>query len=67
MAEKYQALRPVLGRLIEKHPSYGVPRLKKALAEQVGMMVNSKLLRKFLRVWELNWNRAARADQREKT
>ena len=27
LAQKYQALRPVLGRLIEKHPSYGVPRL----------------------------------------
>lgn len=48
LAEKYQALRPVLGRLIEKHPSYGIPRLKKALAEQEGLLVNAKLLRKRL-------------------
>ena len=53
LAQKYQALRPILGRLIEKHPSYGVPRLKQALAEQEGMVVNPKLLRKLLRLWRL--------------
>jgi len=67
LAEKYQALRPVLGRLIEKHPSYGVPRLKKALAEQEGLVVNPKLLRKLLRVWGLTWHRTAGAGQRKKT
>jgi putative transposase len=63
LAEKYQALRPLLGRLIEKHPSYGVPRLKKALAEQEGIVVNAKLLR----VWGLSWQRKAGAGQRKKT
>jgi putative transposase len=67
LAEKCQALRPVLGRLIEKHPSYGVPRLKKALAEQEGMIVNAKLLRKLLRLWGLSWQRKAGAGQRKKT
>jgi putative transposase len=67
LAEKYQALRPVLNRLIEKHPSYGVPRLKKALAEQEGMIVNAKLLRKLLRVWGLSWRRKVGAGQRKKT
>jgi putative transposase len=60
-------LRPVLGRLIERHPSYGVPRLKKALAEQEGMIVHPKLLRKLLRVWGLTWHRTAGAGQRKKT
>ncbi len=67
LAEKYQALRPILGRLIEKHPSYGVPRLKQALAEQEGMVVNPKLLRKLLRLWGLTWRRTAGAGQRKKT
>jgi putative transposase len=67
LAEKYQALRPVLGRLIEKHPSYGVPRLKKALTEQEGLVVTAKLLRKLLRVWGLSWQRKAGAGQRKKT
>jgi hypothetical protein len=67
LAEKYQALRPVLGRLIEQHPSYGVPRLRKALTEQEGMIVNPKLLRKLLRIWGLTWQRTAGAGQRKKT
>lgn len=67
LAEKYQALRPVLGRLIEQHPSYGVPRLKHALAEQEGVVVNPKLLHKLLHVWGLSWQRTAGAGQRKKT
>jgi len=67
LAEKYQALGPGLGRLIEQHPSYGVPRLKKALAEQEGLVVNPKRLRKLLRVWGLSWQRTAGAGQRKKT
>jgi hypothetical protein len=65
LAEKYQALRPVLDRLIERHPSYGLPRLKKALAEQEGHIVNAKLLRKLLRVWGLNWQRKAGGGQHQ--
>jgi len=67
LAEKYQALRPIVGRLIEKYPCYGVPRLKQALAEQEGMVVNPKLLRKLLRLWGLTWRRTAGAGQRKKT
>jgi transposase len=67
LSEKYQALRPVLSRLIENHPSYGIPRLKKALAEQAGLVVNAKLLRKLLHVWGLSWQRTAGAGQRKKT
>ena len=63
LAENYQALYPVLDRLIEKHPSYSVPRLKKALTGQVGIIVNPKLLR----VWGLSWHRKAGAGQRKKT
>jgi len=59
LEEKYHALRPVLDRLIERHPSYGLPRLKKALAQQEGRVVNAKLLRKLLRLWGLNWQRKA--------
>lgn len=65
LAEKYHALRPVLDRLIERHPSYGLPRLKKALAEQEGRIVNAKLLRKLLRLWGLNWQRKAGAGQHQ--
>ena len=65
LAEKYQALRPVLDRLIERHPSYGLPRLKKALAEQEGCIVNAKLLRKLLRLWGLNWQRKAGAGRHQ--
>lgn len=57
----------MLGRLIQKHPSYGIPRLKKALVEQEGLQVNAKLLRKLLRVWGLSWQRTAGAGQRKKT
>jgi putative transposase len=65
--EKYHALRPVLNRLVEKHPSYGLPRLKKALAEQEGLIVNQKLLRRLLRVWGLDWPRRAGAGQHKQT
>ena len=65
LAEKYQAVRPALDRLIERHPSYGLPRLKKALAEQEGLVVNAKLLRKLLRLWGLNWQRKAGAGQHQ--
>lgn len=65
LAQKYQALRPVLDRLIERHPSYGLPRLKKALAQQEGRVVNAKLLRKLLRLWGLNWQRKAGAGQHQ--
>jgi len=65
LEEKYHALRPVLDRLIERHPSYGLPRLKKALAEQEGRIVNAKLLRKLLRLWGLNWHRKAGAGQHQ--
>lgn len=65
LAQKYQALRPVLDRVIERHPSYGLPRLKKALAEQEGLVVNAKLLRKLLRLWGLNWQRKAGAGRHQ--
>ncbi len=65
LEEKYHNLRPVLDRLIERHPSYGLPRLKKALAEQEGRIVNAKLLRKLLRLWGLNWQRKAGAGQHQ--
>jgi hypothetical protein len=42
-----------------------VPRLKKALAEQEGRIVNAKLLRKLLRMWGLNWQRKAGAGQHQ--
>jgi len=38
-----------------------------ALAEQEGLVVNPKLLRKLLRVWGLTWHRTAGAGQRKKT
>ena len=44
-----------------------MPRLKKALAEQEGLLVNAKLLRKLLRVWGLTWHRTAGAGQGKKT
>ena len=58
-------MRPVLDRRIRRHPSYGLPRLKKALAEQEGRIVNAKLLRKLLRLWGLNWQRKAGAGQHQ--
>jgi putative transposase len=67
LSEKYHALRPILNQLVETHPSYGLPRLKKALAEQEGLVVNQKLLRRLLGVWGLNWPRRAGAGQHKQT
>jgi len=43
---------------VEKHPSYRVPRLEKALAEQEGIVVNPKLLR----MWGLSQSRPPHPD-----
>jgi len=61
---KYSALRPKLSKIIEKDPGYGYPRLKKALSERYGEIVNHKLLLKLLTLWGLTLKRKIRKNKR---
>lgn len=54
---KYQQLRPKVVKIIEANPAYGYPRIKKALEEEFGEVVNHKLLLKLLKLWGLALNR----------
>ena len=50
LATKYQNLRPKIKKIIKDNPAYGYPRIKKALKEQFGEVVNHKLLLKLLKL-----------------
>ena len=55
--KKYEGLKVVISRIIEDNPAYGYRRLKRALAEMHGMLVNHKLLKKLLKLWGLEFKR----------
>lgn len=58
--DKYRHLKPKIVRIIEGNPAYGYPRIKKALDEKYGEVVNHKLLLKLLRLWGLSLKRKVR-------
>jgi transposase InsO family protein len=46
--------------IVFENPAYGYPRIKKALEEKYGEVVNHKLLMKLLKLWGLSLNRVIR-------
>lgn len=54
---KYRRLKPKIVKIIEANPAYGYPRIKKALEEEFGEVVNHKLLLKLLKLWGLTLKR----------
>lgn len=61
---KYQNLRPKIVEIIEGNPAYGYPRIKKALEEEFGEVVNHKLLLKLLKLWGLTLKRKVRTKKK---
>jgi len=59
--EKYNYLKPKLDEIIDEHNGYGIPRIKTELEESYGLVVNHKVLRRLLRIWEMKLSRAARS------
>lgn len=57
---KYQHLKTKIVKVIEANPAYGYPRIKKALGDEFGEVVNHKLLLKLLKLWGLTLNRKIR-------
>ena len=57
---KYKNLKPKIIRIIHENPSYGYPRIKKALEIEYREVVNHKLLLKLLKIWRLNLPRRVR-------
>lgn len=60
LEQRYRKLKPKLVKIIEDNPAYGYPRIKKALKEQYGEVVNHKLLLKLLKLWGLTLKRKIR-------
>ena len=54
---KYQHLKPNIVKIIEANPAYRYPRIKKALEDEFGEVINHKLLLKLLKLWGLTLNR----------
>lgn len=51
--EKHEYLRKDLEKAVEENPAYGYRKLRVELRETFGQIVNHKVLKKLLRVWEL--------------
>lgn len=60
LKDKYQHLKPEIEKIIKDNPAYGYPRIKKALAENYGLIINHKLLLKLLKIWGLSLKRKIR-------
>ena len=54
LTQKYSELKTKIIKIIQENPSYGYPRIKKALLEEYGEIVNHKLLLKLLKLWRLS-------------
>jgi len=52
--QRYAHLRAPLLKAISEHPSYGWRKLQAELAEEYGIIINHKPLKKLLRIWELH-------------
>lgn len=57
---KYQHLRPKIVAVTDANPAYGYPRIKQALKDEFGEVVNHKLLLKLLKLWGLTLKRKIR-------
>lgn len=64
LTTKYQKLKPKVIEIIEANPAYGYPRIKKALEERFGEVVNHKLLLKLLKLWGLTLKRKVRTKKK---
>ncbi|MCF7876547.1 IS3 family transposase [Candidatus Bipolaricaulota bacterium] len=60
MKDKYDYLKPLIRKVIEKFPEYGRPRITRELQEKYGIEVNHKVVGKLLRQWDMTILRAAR-------
>jgi len=60
LEQRYGRLKPMLERIIQSNPSYGYRRMKKALFEVYGEVVNHKVLLKLLLAWGLQFKRRIR-------
>lgn len=56
--ERYENLKKDLEKAIKENPAYGYRKLKVELREAFGRIVNHKVLKKLLRVWEFALPRA---------
>lgn len=59
---KYKTLKVKIERIIRKNPGYGYRRIKTALSKK-GVIVNTKPLRKLLKLWHLNHIRTVKHHQ----
>ena len=57
LTAKYQRLKPKITKIIKTNPAYSYPRIKKALENEYGEIVNHKLLLKLLKLWGLGLKR----------
>jgi len=64
LEQRYKSLKPKIAKIIEDNPSYGYPRIKKALKEQYGEIVNHKLLLRLLKLWGLGLKRKIKPKKR---
>jgi putative transposase len=60
LTTKYQHLRTKIEAVIRSNPAYGYPRIKQALKDRYGIIVNHKLLLKLLNLWGLQLKRKIR-------
>lgn len=58
--EKYAHLRPILGEIARKHPSYGIPRIVVELREIYAQVINHKVVQRLLPLWDLSLLRNVR-------
>ena len=60
LKSRWQSLKPKIGKILEHNPHYGYPRIKKALKDNYGIIINHKLLLKLLKLWGLELKRKTR-------
>jgi putative transposase len=58
--EKYAYLRPLLEKIAQQHPAYGIPRITKELRETYDQVINHKVVQRLLQQWDLSLRRNVR-------
>lgn len=64
LEHRYGRLRSMIEHIIQKNPSYGYRRIKKALFDDYKEVINHKVLLKVLRAWGLQLKRRIRAPRK---
>jgi len=59
--EKYAHIRPILEKIANQHPSYGIPRITKELRESYDQVINHKVVQRMLQEWDLRLLRNVRS------